>query len=345
MSILSFFLSFNRLTILIQAMFVRLLKANNIYNLILFPLVGILLLAYSFFYGENFFITIPKENHLQFLPISVFSIQYKWTVALNLIPLIIICLQLLSLNSKFAFSNERTFLPVYLFMFLVYTMSELHVFQPIFISTIFIIWSIYNIFSAYEKRSALANSFNAGLMIGLAGIFCFYLNFLVLTIPMALFIIRGKIEWREMVLPFIGMFLPWIFVLTGYYLTDNFDVFVNIFTSNFTIHHLNFFTQIPIIIYLTYLSLLIFLASIHIIGRYGIMNIGTRRYFKVFVLLFSLLFLLIVLPFTQCNILVIMAIPVSFLLTNFFLYLRKRFWAELFLAILIVFAFTLQFFR
>lgn len=326
-------------------MLVRLLKANYIYNFILFPLVGILLLAYSFLYGENSFMGISNESSLQLFLFSEFTIQYKWAVALNIIPLVIICLQLLNLNSKFAFANERTFLPVYLFLFLVYTISELHTFQPIFISTIFIIWSIQNIFSAYEKRCALTNAFNAGLMIGIAGIFCFYLNFLVLIIPFALIIIRGKIEWREMVLPFIGMILPWIFAVSGYYLTDNFDVFISAFNSNFVIHHLHFFTQIPIVIYLIYLSLLIFLASIHIIGRYSIMNIVTRRYFKVLVLLFSSLTLLIVLPFTQYHLLVIIAIPVSFLLTNFFLYLRKKFWAELFLAILIVFAFTLQFFR
>lgn len=326
-------------------MLLRLFRANYFYNYILFPLVGFLLLLGSIITGGNF----ASESGTSLTPFSNFlfesGLTYKGAIVLNYVLVLIICLLILHINAKFDFVKERTFLPVYLFLFMVYALPQLHVVQPIFISAIFILLSIRSIFLSFEKRSALTNAFDAGYLIGTAGIFYLPTNLLVVLIPFSLFIIRNKIEWREAVLPFFGLIIPWILLFSYFFITKNTTQFYEFFDLSLGGGNASIIDKPLIQSYLAFLCIILVLASIFILTQYGEKNISTRRYFKILSLFFGASLLMYLIPSVSFEIIVILAIPLTFLITNYLLFMRRRFWAELFFIILILFSIVLPIFR
>jgi hypothetical protein len=326
-------------------MLVRLLRANHLYNYILFPIIGALLL------GNTFFQTIPiggsniVEPQAFFFPFSTRILSLQWAVAINLGLMMIICIQLLHLNSRFTFSNERTFLPVYIYLFITYAINDFHFAQPVFFSTIFVLLAVFALFDSFEKRTAYTYAFNAGLLIGISAIFCFQLIFLILLIPLCIFEIRGKTEWRELLLPLFGAMLPWVFFVSFYYVTDNFHQFIETFKTYFTTNEHTLFEHWSSISFLAYIALLILLSSLSILNDFAKLNIGTRRFFKVFFYIFMGVLIIFTLPFSPFQLIVITSIPLSFLISNFFINFKHRFWPGTLMLILVLFAFLLQFIR
>ena len=324
-------------------MLVKIFRANYFYNFMLFPIIGALLLLGTFMNGETLNIDEIKHNTPFSLSLFSFELPFKVAVVLNFVTMMVICFLLLHLNARFAFAIERTFLPVYFFLFIVYAIPDLHVIHPIFIAAIFIILTIRRLFDSYEKRLAISNAFDSGVLIGIGAVFYFPVVMLIFLIPIALIVIRIKVEWRELVLPFLGLMLPWLIIMAYFFLFDDIGRFNNLFLNIFTIQHAVFFNHWAIYVYAIYLALLTLISSIFIIQQYGLMNIGSRRFFKIFSFIFATTCLLFLIPFVSFEIIVIMTIPLTFLLTNYFIFIKRRFWAELFMIVLMVFSFALQY--
>ena len=326
-------------------MLLKLFKANYFYNYILFPVTGFLLLLSSLIKGGEF----PTENCNYTTPICLLlynsDLSFRLAVILNYALVIIICFLLLQINAKFAFIKERTFLPVYVFLFIVYAIPEFHVVQPIFFSAIFILISIRSLFNSFEKRSAITNAFDAGIFIGIAGLFYFYLNILVVIVPISLFILKNKITWREIIAPIIGLLIPWLFIFTYYYVWKDISQLIELISNSFIKHDATLVKKITVQTYIVYLLIITFISSIFILMRYGEKNISTRRFFKILAFYFGGTFLLLSIPSVSFEIIVILAIPLTYLITNYLIFMRRKFWAELFMTLLVLISITIQIFH
>lgn len=325
-------------------MLLRIVKANHFYNFILIPTLSFLLLLASVLKGGVF----PTENCVYTTPICSplmnSGIPYLGAILVNFFVVLIICFLLLQINARFAFVKERTFLPAFLFPVIVYSLPELRVIQPIFISGIFIILAIRSIFNSFEQKSAIRDAFNAGFLIGLAGIFYFYAVFFILLIPVSFSILRNSLKWRETVVPFVGLLLPWIFFFSFYFMTGQINTLLEYIANSFITKEKSFLVHLPIQIYLAYLILIIAVASVFILRQYGVQNISVRRYFKILFLFFVASALMLFSPHVSTEILVFLTIPLTFLLTNYLIFVKRRIWAELFLILLVVISFSVQFF-
>ena len=326
-------------------MFLKLFRANNFYNFLLFPIIGVLLLLGSFLSGGTF----PNTACVNTTPICQLinesGITYTGAILLNFALVLIILLLLLHINAKFNFVKERTFLPVYIFLFIVYALPELHVIQPVFISAIFVLLSIRSIFLSFEKPIALTNAFDAGFLLGLAGIFYIPLNMLVILVPFCIFILRNKIEWREVLLPFIGLLIPWLLLFCYYFIWNDLNELYSLIENGIAYQSSSIIHQPLAQAYGAFLILITVLASIFILTEYGAKNISTRRYFKILSLYFDASLLLIFTPEVSVEIIVILAIPLTFLITNYLIFMRRRFWAELFFICLVLFSIVFQIFH
>jgi hypothetical protein len=326
-------------------MLLKLFRANYFYNFILFPLVGVLLLLGSFVSGGTFPVYAGADTTPICQLIYQSGLSYTGAIVLNFVFVLIICLLLLHINAKFDFVKERTFLPVYLFLFVVYALPELHVIRPIFLSAIFILLSIRSIFLSFEKRTAINNAFDAGFLIGIAGIFYLSANLLIILIPFSIFILRNKIEWREVVLPFFGLLIPWLLLFCYYFIWHDVSQLYELIGHSISNLNESVLSRPLVQTYLAFLLLITLLASLFILTQYGEKNISTRRYFKILSLYFYSSLLLIFIPSVSYEIIVILAIPLTFLITNYLIFMRRRFWAELFFIGLVLFSIVLQIFR
>jgi hypothetical protein len=79
------------------------------------------------------------------------------------------------------------------------------------------------------------------------------------------------------------------------------------------------------------------------IAQYDEKKISTRRFFKILFFFFATSLLLIIIPSVSYELIVILSLPFIFLLTNYFTFMRRRFWAELFFVLLITFSIVMQF--
>jgi hypothetical protein len=324
-------------------MLLRIFKANYFYNYLLFPVVGALLLLRSFLTPGLFPPGSTAAISPLFKPIYELQLPYSAAILFNFFAVMVICYQLLFINAAFSFVRERTFLTVYLFMFIVLTLPNLHVIQPVFIAAIFILLALFSIFLSFEKKKVISNGFNAGLFTGVAGLFYPALIFLIFLVPISLHTLKNKIGWREWTASFLGLFLPVLYTFIYYFVTNNLTIFYGIYTSLLTPKDTSVLFQLPALIYFAFLAIITIAASFFILGQYDEKKINTRRFYKISFYYFAAPLILIIIPAVSHGLLVILSLPLTFLLTNYLTFMKRRFWAELFFTLLIIFSVTLQF--
>jgi hypothetical protein len=325
-------------------MLLKILRANHFYNFVLSAAVGILWLLGSIIEGGIFPSASCVNTTPLCLPLMNSGITYIGAIFINYLTVVIISFLLLQINAKFDFVKERTFLPVFLFIFIVYALPDLRVIQPIFIAAILYLMAVRSIFGAFEKRDAIRSSFDSSFFIGLAGIFYIPATIFIILVPISIFLLRNKIKWRDIIIPFVGVILPWIFLFSYYYITNNSSTLIELISNSFVRKERLFLHNTYIQIYLSYIVLLIACSSYFILHQYGLKNIDVRRYFKILFLFFICSSVMLLFPFVSSEILVFITLPLTFLITNYFIFLKRRFWAEFFLLILVILSITLQFF-
>ena len=324
-------------------MLLRIFRANSVYNFLLVPLVGVLLLLKSFLTPGIF---IPENcNGLSPFCQLIFNLHLPFwgAVLANFVATIIICFLLLYINAAFSFVRERTFLPTFIFMFIVYALPGLHTIQPIFFSGIFILLAFRSIFASFEKKKAISNAFDAGFFTGVAGLFYPVASLLVFLIPVSLFTLRNKSSWREYAASFLGLLLPWLYAFSFYFILNDTNKFAEIFLNIFTERNDDILHSLPVQLYFGFLILITLISSIFIMRQYDEKKISTRRYFKILFFYFATSLLFLIFPSVSFELLVILTLPLTFLITNYLTFMRRRFWAELFFTVLIIISLALQF--
>lgn len=321
----------------------RIFRANSVYNFFLLPIIGALLLIKSYLdlrgiYASDYSFITPA-----FPKIDLSTIRYETLIGLSLIAVLFICFQLLITNARFAFIKERTFLPSYLFLFIIYTIPELHFFNPILLAGVFCLLAINNIFDSFEKNKAIINAFNAGFLTGIAGLFYLSANLFVILIPISIFNLRGKISWREVVTPLIGLLLPWIFVFTFYFATNNTNIFVDNILNYIKFKNEPFIKDYVLLGYFGLIGLITLISSMFVLKQYDEEKIRVRRYFKILFFFFFSSLIFFIFPFVSFELIVLTVIPISFFITNYLSFMRRKFWSEFFFILIILLSFGLQF--
>lgn len=321
----------------------RIFRANSVYNFILLPIIGALMLIKSFLDTKGMYAGDYSFLTPAFPGIDLSTVRFEILIALSFITVLIICFQLLITNARFAFIKERSFLPSYLYLFIIYTIPELHFFNPILISGVFCLLAINTIFDSFEKNNAILNAFNAGFLTGIAGLFYLSVNLFVILIPISLFNLRGKVSWREVVTPFIGLLLPWLFVFTFYFATNNTNIFVDNILNYIKFKNDSLISDYVLLGYFGLIGLITLISSMFVLKQYDEEKIRVRRYFKILFFFFFSSLIFLIFPFVSYEIIVLAVLPISFFITSYLSFVRRRFWAEFFFILIIVLSFSLQF--
>lgn len=228
------------------------------------------------------------------------------------------------LNARFILIQERTFLPAFFFILLVsFYLQHLQFSEYIFGSLGMII--ILNfLFTSYKMERNSWKFFEAGLMLGIAALFYARMIYFLPFLWIAQIILRPPF-WREWIYPVAGVFVPaFLYVSLRYLFNQNpweaWDIFhrnLNDFT--FTFNYSRAYLIIAI-----YIFLLIVIASIYMLRIFQFRKIYIRNYYHVFFWLFITSVTLFTF-FTRfdAGILYMSAVPVSFILSNYFINARR----------------------
>ncbi len=326
-------------------MILKVLKSNKSINLLIFPIIGVLLwfkslmfpFSYQFFQGEN--------DNLLFAPINnIIGNIPLLRVSLSLFLVIFIAFVVLQINDRYTFISVRSKLPASLFIIIVSGFTELHTLHPVYLAAVFLLFAINSLFGTLGKAKPYPNIFNAGFLLGIGSLFYFNMVILFPAFLIGIVILRRDANWRRYVILTIGVFLPFIFAFSYGILTEQTLVILKIFEKNIVTPVNHFHNNIPLHGLISFLIILTLIGSIKIFQQYDSQKVSTRKYFSFFFVLFIFSVLSFAfIPVSSQEMLIIITIPVSYLISNLFIFMKSRFWSELLFLLLIGIVIFMQF--
>lgn len=325
-------------------MILRILKSNRSVNLILFPLIGIILwlksilepVSYSFYLGEN--------KGLLFSPISRATDGYNLIkVIISLLLVIFIGFLIQQVNDKFGFIRARTKLPASIYVIIVGGFTALHTLHPVYFAALFLLLSIHSFYAIFNNPDSYGYLLKAGLYLGIGTLFYFNLFIVFPAFLIGIIILSREIHWREFVILLIGFIIPFIFAFGFVFYTDQLLELLYNFERNIVTPVNHFRSDIPLQIFLGLLLFLTIVASFILLQQYDTRKISTRKYYSIFLLIFVFSMISFAfIPATSVEMLVISAVPVTFLISNFYISIQSKFWSELLFTVLFIFVIFIQ---
>jgi hypothetical protein len=295
----------------------RFFNSNSIGVLVLLVLIPFVYWIPDFFNA----VPLPDQNFTGTIPalwIASFNAHYR--VLSMLIALLIILTNaflLIQLNTIHIFIPVRTQLPALFYIVLTAGFNPAHHLTPALVDSLLVIVILYRLFVTYKIDGPSVNFLDTGFLIAVASMIYFPAILLFLFLPVALVMLR-PLDWREWAYVILGLILPYLFVVSGYYVAgvpvrDFFPGFGGLFH-----HQKQTFSVIQWIGWLFILGSMIF-SSYFMASAIDNMKIHGRKIFMLFLWLFLFAVIIyLVTPGVGTDMVTIAAIPLSYLFSHYF---------------------------
>jgi hypothetical protein len=276
---------------------------------------------------------INTENAFP-LFLYAFQIVRKSRLALIGISLLFVVLQaffLTNVINKQGVLRDSSHLPALLYVVLMSCFPEQLSFNPLLFANFFIIVFLNSIFNFYRSDTAVFEVFNAGVFIGIASLFYWPCLFLFPLTMASLFVLR-PFNMREWTVSFIGVLLPFLFYGSVLFWLDMLSVnsIKSILEPLYSVQFSTAYNGTYII--LTAILAIIIIASLWRFSRdlNNFSKLRARKFLAIIVwfFLFAALSYLVASKNTMIG-LSFLAIPLSVIISNYFLSLKNQLLAEL----------------
>ncbi len=198
-------------------MFVRFFKNNSPSSYILLPIFALVLWLAGFWGGNSTVIRygMPLYEILA-RPLETIPLIAKLTALILVLSEAFLLNYIVNENEILA---RPSFLPALLYI--VFMSSDISMLRlyPILFSNFFILLAIYRLAGSYRENRAFSNSFDAGLLLAAASLF-YFPSIIFLPLIGVAFVLFRPFNWREWVISFIGILVPYVFVFIYYFWND-----------------------------------------------------------------------------------------------------------------------------
>jgi hypothetical protein len=288
---------------------------------------------------------LPKADILNTenaFPLFLFSIKNLIFDRIFQIVFVLICILLQSLALSFVMNKhnvlkENTHLPALMYVVLMSCFPEQLSISPMIISNFLIILFLNSVLQCYQNEKTTFHAFDAGFFIGLSALFYWPSAILILLLFVSLFSFK-PFYWNEYVAAVIGLLIPFLFFSSALFWFDlfSFERLKLLFEPFIQV-------QISAVYNETYILLFIILSGIVLasvikfsqeIGSFS--KIKTRKFQLVLIwfVVFATLAYLVSAKKTMIS-LSFLSIPLTMLLSNYFISMKRSWLAEiLFLSLL-----------
>jgi hypothetical protein len=325
-------------------MLLRFFRSSGTQMIIFIPFLGVMLWLHS----------ILNTPHVLFLfdssPMPLYKFITDFLPATSAvaasITLVLVILQgfwLVRLNTRFIFINNRNYLPALFFILLCTSIPDLQRLNPVLLSGFFLLLAIEKVFESYRNNKLAYEYFVAAFYISIGSLFYPYVIFFVFFIWAALAVLKS-FNWREWAFTIIGFLLPLFFTFSFYYLVHNdtlrlYHDFKASFSSNF--HFTNH--QMPVIAFFGFMALMVLVGSQFMIRTYAVMKILPRKAFTVIFWLFlNSIAVYLLVRSASVEMIFLVAIPLSYLFSNYFTFLKSTRWGNILLLIFLILIIWIQ---
>ena len=325
-------------------MFLKIYKTNQAYLILLIPITAILLWLTGFINCNFESFTTNKSITMPLYALFDSFVNSNCYISLS-VALILALAQgfyLSNLNKNFIFIKQRSFLHSFIFLLIISSSVLTKFATPAIFANFFILFSINWLFHSYKKTKPNTELFNSGLFLSIAGLF--YLNsFLLLPLLLIVYIILHTIKFKEFLVIISGFITPLILTAGVLFINDKLFIYTESVWSYITKTNYNFDNNIFSYIFYGWLVLLLFIAILSFSNSFRTKKISSRKYLSIFLYLtiynIGLYFFL---PFSNMEMMIITAAPISLLITDFYINISNKFWSEFSFIILIISFILLQ---
>lgn len=316
-------------------MIIRFLKSNNPAALFVLPLIAIAIWSFSLALPapEPFKHAMP---FYEFIGLPLASIPWLG----RLVGLLLVVGGAFLINyivNENEILAKKSYLPALFYIVFMSNNSVMLNLHPLLFANIFILFAFNKILSSYRKDVAFSQVFDAGLLISVATLFYFPCIVFFPVIAVALVMFR-TFNWREWMISFIGAFVPYALVITGYFWKGTLD---------YLFYDKMFF---PIVLEKPAVELsqsfyfLLSVGWIIVIFSFGKLfsgiSTGSQKAKKAMILMlwmfvFSILSVFLA-PEISTKYFSLLVIPTSVICSNYFLRQKKELWGEIIFIIFFV---------
>jgi hypothetical protein len=280
------------------------------------PLYGIL----SSVVGKNYFIGLVSS--------SVFVIAVSFL--------------LVNFNTTSFFINERTYLPALIYILAGGFFPECQLLNPALPASIFFMLAIIRIMDGYRKPGVPNNFFDAALLISTGSLFYANLIWFGLLVIIGIALIR-TVDISAIFISLLGLLTPYLITFGIYYVAGkDITALLTLIGNNLFLKTEAFpFSRVTFAIMIIS-SIMIIMSLFYLFSMFNSKKIKSRKTFSILIWSFLIcIAVYFVIPSASVEIQWIAAIPVSYFLTHYFVFIKKRLipeilFAALFLCILIL---------
>ena len=261
-------------------MLLRLFNSKNVYSAILIPLVGFLFWMESLWAPAS--LAILRGEGMMPLYIffaKFFSSNSVWPAITGFVLMLINALILSLLSFEFQFLQHRTFLPGILYISIISAFPSLQTFHPVYPATFFALLSVYYIFSTYHRKKEISSTFNASFLLSIGALFYLPVVTLLPLIWISIFILQKNDNWRLLVIPLIGISLPWLLLWTFLFISGSDQTFVSSILLGMRSVNNQFIFNVGFLIVTCFIFLLSALGSISIVNSVNIRKMSTQSFY------------------------------------------------------------------
>jgi hypothetical protein len=264
-------------------------------------------------------------------------------IILSLFLVSLMSILIVNLNSDIFFINERTFLPAFIYILISGLIPQFQLLNPAIFSSLFLMIAIRRIMAAYRIQGTAYSFFDAGILIGTGTLFYAHLVWFGLLIIIGIAILRTA-NIKEIVISVIGLVTPFIMTIGIYYVLDkDLNELLSLFEYNlFGKHPIYDFSRLMIVT-IIYLGFLLVLSISYLLMVMNTKKIQARKTFFLLIWVFLISSAVyVILQSVSVEIIWLTGIPVSYFLTHYFIFSRKKLVTEILFSIFFILIIMIQ---
>ncbi|TAL66356.1 MAG: hypothetical protein EPN88_08560 [Bacteroidetes bacterium] len=257
-----------------------------------------------------------------------------------------VCLMIffiVNFNTASFFITERTFLPALIYILFSGFFPQYQLLNPVIPASIFLMIAIRRIMDGYRKQGTAYNFFDAALLISIGSLFYGNLIWFGLLVIIGIAILRTA-NILEIAISILGLLTPYIITFGLYYVIGkDLTAFTSLIEQNLLGKSIDYqFSRLTIVALITS-AIIILVSIVYLLMLMNTKKIKSRKIFTLLVWVFLISVTgYFALPSVSVEIVWITAIPVSYFLTHYFVFYKKKIVSEIFLSLLFVFVLLIQ---
>jgi hypothetical protein len=264
-------------------------------------------------------------------------------VLLSLLLVSFMAFLMVNLNTALIFINERTFLPAVFYVLLSGLFPQYQLMNPAIAGAVFLMLAVKRIMESHRVQGTAFNFFDAGILVSAGSLLYANLIWFGVVIFIGIGLLRS-INTKEVVLSVLGLVTPFIITAALYYVAGkNPSDFFRLFEYNLFGRQAVFAFNTLIVAAIVFTGSLTLAGILRLFFLMGGMKVQSRKTFSLLLwILFISLFLYFANPAVSVEMMWIAAVPVSYILSNYFICLKRKIISEILFDLFLILILMIQ---